>query len=233
MLTRFLRCSTPWALAVVAFSLAGCGSDSPMSSTTQSEPAGVAYLAFDPAAVDRVAAPVQSAAKSLAIPDEGLTVSRLFRPRRAGSMHVADLEGRGVRDDLVVTFGVGRRGLSQAARITMTAFGNKLSELVLAFEPHGLVFDNPATITVKIGAERVDRSLLDLQGLVFPFADVAADHEHDDTVEAARVISVRTFVRLPLLGDVETYDLLLYDYAEIKIECPGFSRYGLRKGGGY
>lgn len=216
-------------LAPFAFSclliFAGCGSDSgPLSSNpgTLSQTAdGTTYLTFSPEALARVG-------KIAAIPAEGRTVSRTFSPGQTASMQIVDRERRGVRDDLEIRFTVHAGDLSESTTITMTAYGNTLSDLVLAFEPHGLVFNSPARIDLKIGAERVDRSLLDLQALLLPFGDVEAYHDHDGDVETAHIVSVRTFIRV-LFKDVETFNLLLFDYAQIAVDVPGFSRYGLRR----
>lgn len=199
----------------------GCA---PETSPVASDPAagdGAVYLALAPGGLRPVGKPA-------AIPAAGVSASRTFGPGRGGSIVVEDLGGRGVRDDLRVEFRVGPRDLTQTATITMTVYGNTLSDLILAFEPSGLVFAEPAEIRVTIGAQRVDRSLLDLVGLLLPFSGLEADHTSEGETEPARITSVQTYIRL-LFADLPTLDLLLYDYAVICVEVPGFSRYGLRR----
>jgi hypothetical protein len=209
--------------ALVLLALSGCGTDrsplSPATPTLTQAPGGGVYLTFSPQALER-------AGKIATIPAEGKTVSKTFYPDKTSSMKVQDLNGSGHRDDLEVVFTVRAGDLSEPKTITMTVYGNKLSDLVLAFEPAGLVFNQPARLMVRIGAQRVDRSLLDLQALLLPFGNIEAYHEHDGTTESARIIAVKTFIYL--LTEIETFDLLLYDYARIFVEVPGFSRYGLR-----
>lgn len=223
MSTPAHRLLTAGLLALGAL-VAGCSTgNSPVAPAAGDAPAaaGPVYLALTPEGLRPVGKPA-------AIPEEGLSVSRTFWPGKSGSMLVQDLQGSGVRDDLRVEFRVGAGDLSEATTIAMTVYGNTLSDLVLAFEPAGLVFSDPAQIRVTIGARRVDRSLLDLVGLVLPFSGLEADHTHDGETDSARITSVRTFIKL-LFATVETFDLLLYDYAVICVEVPGFSRYGLRQ----
>ena len=201
----------------------GCGEGkaplAPESASLDQAPGGVVYLTFSPQALERVG-------KVATIPASGKTTSKTFYPNQTSSMKIQDLNGAGTRDDLEVQFTVPAGALNQSTTITMTVYGNKLSDLVLAFEPNGLVFNQLAQLEVKIGAQRVDRSLLDLQALLLPFADLQAYHDHDGSVDSATITSVKTYIML--LGiEVETHDLLLYDYARIKVAVPGFSRYGL------
>lgn len=224
MSTTHFKTIIPVVLSCFAL-LAGCGnSDSPLGADSSQQITqgadGITYMTFSPEALTRVG-------KIATIPAEGRTVSKTFRPDRTASMKVEDLNRRGVRDDLEVTFTVRAGELSEATTITMTVYGNNLSDLVLAFEPHGLVFNDPAQLDVKIGAKRVDRSLLDLEALIFPFSGIEGYHDHDGDVQDAP-ITVKTYLRT-LLGDVQTPSLLLYDYAVISVEVPGFSRYGMRR----
>lgn len=200
----------------------GCGEGkaplAPESTTLDQASNGVTYLTFSPEALERVG-------KIATIPAAGKTTSKTFYPDQTASMKIQDLNGSGTRDDLEVEFTVAAGDLSKRKTITMTVYGNKLSDLVLAFEPDGLVFNHPAQLSVKIGVERVDRSLLDLEALLLPFADLQAYHDHDGTVDNAVITSVKTYTYLPLLGETETQPL--YDYARINVDVPGFSRYGL------
>lgn len=224
MFTPAHRLLTAVLLALGAL-VAGCSTgNSPVASAPDEAQAGAGpvYLALTPGGLRPVGKPA-------AIPDEGLSVSRTFWPGKSGSMLVQDLQGKGVRDDLQVEFRVGSGSLTEATTISMTVYGNTLSDLILAFEPSGLVFADAAQIRVAIGAKRVDRSLLDLVGLVLPFSGLEAEHTTSDgETDSARITSVRTFIKL-LFATVETFDLLLYDYAVICVEVPGFSRYGLRQ----
>lgn len=201
----------------------GCGEGktplAPQSAALDQAPSGVTYLTFSPEALARVG-------KIASIPAAGKTTSKVFYPNQTASMKVQDLNGSGTRDDLEVEFTVKAGDLAKTTKITMTVYGNKLSDLVLAFEPDGLVFNHPAQLAVKIGYERIDRSLLDLQALLLPFASLQAYHDHDGTVDKAVITSVKTYTVLPLLGETETPPPL-YDYARINVDVPGFSRYGL------
>lgn len=201
----------------------GCGEGkaplAPESTTFDQASGGIVYLTFSPEALERVG-------KIATIPAAGKTTSKTFYPDQTASMKIQDLNGSGTRDDLEVEFTVAAGDLSKRKTITMTVYGNKLSDLVLAFEPDGLVFNHPAKLAVKIGVERIDRSLLDLQALLLPFASLQAYHDHDGTVDSAVITSVKTYTYLPLLGETETPPPL-YDYARIKVDVPGFSRYGL------
>lgn len=201
----------------------GCGEGkpplAPESTALDQAPGGIMYLTFSPEALERVG-------KIATIPAAGKTTSKTFYPDKTASMKIQDLNGSGTRDDLEVEFTVAAGDLSKRKTITMTVYGNKLSDLVLAFEPDGLVFNHPAKLAVKIGAERIDRSLLDLQALLLPFASLQAYHDHDGTVDSAVITSVKTYIWLLLLGETETPPPL-YDYARINVDVPGFSRYGL------
>lgn len=213
------------ALSILAL-VAGCGEVSPTapeSPTLTQAPDGTTYLTFSAQALEQV----ERAGKLATIPADGKTVSKTFYPDKTSSMKIQDLNGWGYKDDLEVEFTVRAGELAEPTTITMTVYGNKLSDLVLAFQPGGLVFIHPAQLMVRIGAQRVDRSLLDLQALLLPFADLEAYHDHDGTVEEARITSVMTYIYL--LTEIETLNLLLYDYARIYVEVPGFSRYGLSK----
>lgn len=211
------------SLACILALVSGCGEGkvplAPESASLEQTPGGTVYLTFSPQALER-------AGKIATIPEAGKTVSKTFYPDKTASMKIQELNGPGTRDDLEVEFTVKAGGLDQATTITMTVYGNKLSDLVLAFEPDGLVFNQPAKLAVKIGAERIDRSLLDLQALLLPFADLQAYHDHDGTVDSAIITSVKTYLYVLLLGEVESQPPL-YDYARIKVDVPGFSRYGL------
>jgi hypothetical protein len=89
--------------------------------------------------------------------------------------------------------------------ITMDVSGTTLSQLVMAFQPAGLVFDPWAHINLSVG-----RDLIDL-----PLTDLVAWHIYDD-------------------GTAEQVPFSIVDnnpyHIQIFIKVPGFSRYGM--GGG-
>jgi hypothetical protein len=214
---------------LAVLSITGCGENkaplAPEASIREQAPSGVTYLTFSPQALER-------AGKIATIPEAGKTVSKTFYPDQTASMKIQDLGGPGTRDDLEVEFTVRAGDLDQPTTITMTVYGNKISDLVMAFEPHGLVFNTPAQLELKIGAKRVDHSLLDLQALLLPFGEVEGYHDHDGSVTSATITSVKAYIYALLLGEVETSLLGLspvYDYARIKVDVPGFSRYGLSR----
>lgn len=112
------------------------------------------------------------------------------------------------RDDLKVNFCVPSGALDKNTHIEMAVHGETLEELVIAFAPGGLVFNIPATVKIKIGADRVNSAPTGLR----------INHEYSDgTVEEA---VVNTF-RMTGNGDVYV----------IEFEVPGFSRYSWGGGG--
>jgi hypothetical protein len=155
------------------------------------------YLAFSPEAARR-------AAKLATVPLGGLTASQIFSVW-GGSFTVSDLNGSGVLDDLQVTFSVPSGGLNAPLLITMTVFGNQASDLVMAFDPAGLLFLGAAELKVVLGDDKLD----------IPLSDLRAYHAYDNgTVVDATILA-------KIDGD---------GTSEIRIEVPGFSRYGLSNG---
>ena len=199
-------CGTTLILALIALvGLWGCGTNgSPVSPDAEISPPPSgerSYLVFSTRGIQR-------AAKLAAVPEEGLTVSRVIGPR-GGRLAVRDREKRGHRDDLKVELRIPRKALSEKVEISMTVYGNLLSELVAAFEPGGLVFARDAVLLFDLGADRVD----------IPLSEITAYHVDDSGhAEEARIISIKTYGR-----DGEDYERIA-----IRIEVPGFSRYGLQ-----
>lgn len=184
------------ALALIS----GCGEDrSPVApaATLTPAPGGLTYLAFSPQAAQR-------AAKLAIVPGTGLTVSQIFSVW-GDHFTVTDLNGAGVTDDLRVTFSVPSGGLTAPLLITMTVYGNTARDLVMAFDPAGLLFLGAAELKVVLGDDRLD----------IPLAQIRAYHAYDNgTVVDATILS-------RVDGD---------GTSEIRIEVPGFSRYGLSGG---
>lgn len=176
----------------------GCG-EAPSPVAPQSaavEPGGVSYLAFSPQAAQR-------AAKLASIPSTGATTSQIFSIW-GDHFTLSDLNGAGVTDDLKVTFSVPSGGLTSPLLITMTVYGNKASDLVMAFDPSGLLFLGSAELKIVLGDEKLD----------IPLSQIKAYHAYDNgTVVNANILS-------RIDGD---------GTSEIRIEVPGFSRYGLSK----
>ncbi len=170
-------------------------------------PDGRVLLSFSPQAAQR-------AAKLAAIPDAGKRVSKVF-DQTGGQFAVRDLAEE-EKKSLSVTFSVPPLALAEPALITMTVYGNTLSELVIAFEPAGLDFSLPASLQIEIGRERVDLSLDQL----------IAWHIHGDgSAEQARIISILRYNK-----DGKITDGGKYEFAGIAVSVPGFSIYSL--GGG-
>lgn len=174
----------------------GCG-DAPSPVAPQSaavEPGRVSYLAFSPQAAQR-------AAKLASVPSTGLTASQIFSIW-GDHFTITDLNGSGVTDDLKVTFSVPSGGLTSPLLITMTVYGNKASDLVMAFDPSGLLFLGSAELKIVLGDDKLD----------IPLSQIKAYHAYDNgTVVNANILS-------RVDGD---------GTSEIRIEVPGFSRYGL------
>ncbi|MEW6755687.1 MAG: hypothetical protein AB1505_32625 [Candidatus Latescibacterota bacterium] len=194
------------ALALGA-ALFGCGADtSPLASAPgapQAVPADQAYLVFSPAAAHGLA-------KTAVIPREGASVSRWIG-RDGGVIRLADRGGFGSADDLVVSLRVPEGALPRRTEIRMTVYGNRLSELVVAFAPGGLVFAPYALLVLSLGGEWVDTPLEGLQ---------AYHVDSEGHAEPATVLDCRS---VDGWGD-EGGDWVR---ASIRIAVPGFSRYGI------
>lgn len=197
-------------LLLAGSGILGCGADrSPVASDQQAtvpEPGGKTFLAFSPQAAQR-------AAKTAVTPEDGLTVTKQIGPK-GGWLEVKDKGGRGVEDDLAVALRVPPEALAERKKITMTVTGNRLSELVAAFEPSGLKFARSAILTFGLGSARID---MPLENLVVYHVD------SDGNVSVARIISIQKFDNRDR-GD-DDYGDEDGSYYLINIEVPGFSYY--------
>jgi hypothetical protein len=124
-----------------------------------------------------------------------------------GGIKVIEQNGKGLQDNLSVTFTVPEQGVAEPVEITMTVIGQTLSELVVAFEPGGLVFLQEAQLTIEIGMDLVD----------VDFAGLTVYHQYSDgTREETTLLNLQTKANGQVL--------------QIQASVPGFSRYGLRSG---
>jgi len=188
-------------LAVVAL-LVGCGADySPVApdetALTQAADSRL-LLAFSPQASQRVA--------KLAQDPKARTSSELIGAK-GGTVYIKDENGKGTKDNLVAILKVPADALVADELITMTVYGDKLSDLVVEFAPGGLEFLSPATLVLRLGLKLVDVSLHQAVQIKHIY--------HDGTVEDVEVI----FAAEKRDGRIR-----------MKVKVPGFSRYAL--GGG-
>lgn len=145
----------------------------------------------------------QPAAKLLALPGDGITVSGLIGAL-GGTLTVVEANGPGTADDLRVDFDVDPGALTSLTSIVMTVLEDSASgDLVMDMSPDGLDFGGDAELDVHLGEDLVD---LDVD-------DITAWHEHDGQVDDATI----------------TYRSHTGDTVRVKIAVPGFSRYGCRK----
>ena len=191
------------AVALLGLFLAsGCGVDHERvvqeEATVTQSAGGTAYLTFSPQAAQR-------AAKLATIPAEGVTASRSFDDD-GGTLVVEDNNGPAAGDDLKITFTISEEAADDLfddnIQITMTVYGNTLSELVVAFTPGGLVFPIAVELKLELGSDLVDMSLATLKAI----------HTYHGREEPARITVIG--------GRVTTV---------IYISIPSFSRYGLRR----
>ena len=198
--------------------LPGCGTDqAPVASdgtTVATAEDSRLLLVFSPG--------VPSAAK---LAEEGRVVSAAF-DAQGGQLKLKEHNGPGVRDDLRVKLQAGNGALSVPVTITMTTYGQTLSALVLEFAPGGLVFLDPAELTLDVGIDKVDLSL----------ADLTVWHVHDDgTVEEAVVGLQKQELDDDELAESDEEDDddsdddadSDKDLVRIKIQIPGFSRFSM------
>lgn len=152
---------------------------------------------------DILTAEVESAADLSAT--ETRSASQAVWPNGKSRVYVSDLNSdRTLDDDLYVSLTVPNGAVPEPVEVTMTVIGNRLSDLVIAFQPGGLVFDRPASLWVKLGVDLVD---VDTTALT-------VWHEYaDGTVEETKLLTTHEFKN---------------GYYEFSAEVPGFSRYGLR-----
>ncbi len=137
--------------------------------------------------------------------NETRSVTGIAYPGGKSRFYLSDLNSSDtLDDDLYVSFTTPNGAVTEQTEITMTVIGNRLSDLVIAFQPGGLVFETPASLWVKLGADLVDVDT----------ATLTVWHEYSDgTVEETTVVTSHQYKN---------------GYYEFTAEIPGFSRYGLR-----
>ncbi|MDA0336609.1 MAG: hypothetical protein O2782_15715 [bacterium] len=137
--------------------------------------------------------------------DETRTVTQIAWPSGKSRLYLSDLNSSAtLDDDLYVSFTVPNGAVAEPTQIVMTVIGNRLSDLVIAFQPGGLVFETPASLWVKLGSDLVDVDT----------GTLTVWHEYaDGTVEDTTVLASHQYKS---------------GYYEFTAEIPGFSRYGLR-----
>lgn len=138
---------------------------------------------------------------------ETRTVSRWFKSKGRGEINIFDPNNisEAGADDLNVLFQVPNGSLSEGVQITMTVYGNYLSDLVIAFQPGGLVFVKDALLLIQVGSGLVD---VDTSALT-------VWHEYGDgTVEEA---------------GLELYENTGTGVVEVQAAVSSFSRYGIRR----
>ena len=165
-------------LGLLGLWLAGCGTEKGPVASEQAEFSqaedGTVFLTFTPEAARR-------AGKIAAIPEEGRSVWDLFT-EDGGYLIVSETNGKGPKDNLIVEFEVPRGALDIPCPISMTVYGNTLSELVIAFWPGGLQFLEDAELIVTIGSELADISTDQL---------VVHHHYESGAVEEASITSLK------------------------------------------
>jgi len=186
------------SLLVVVGLVSGCGVDQ--------SPVAVSDEGAEPAAKKKQP-PGQEKGSSTAdlSAEEARSVSEWVKPRGKTQLHIEDLNAFSSADDnLYVNLVVPSRAVSKRVQVTMTVYGNYLSDLVIVFQPGGLVFDQDAELEVGMSAGLVDIDTETLQ----------VWHEYEDgTVEKTTVTATKTYQD---------------GYFEFKAVVSGFSRYGLR-----
>jgi hypothetical protein len=216
------------ALLVFSLFLAACGVENAPTAGSGPVPLdGQFLLTFSPDTAQRVA-------KLAAIPEEGRSDSKVF-DLTGGQITIRDRAAK-EKKRLITTLAVPPLAVAEPVLITMTVYGNTLSELVIAFAPEGLIFSLPASLQIEIGRKRVD----------LPLDQLIAWHIHGDgSAEQARILSVHLCEDGDPVdeedgeedesggdkgdkGDKD--DGVDCDSARILISVPGFSRYSL--GGG-
>ena len=137
--------------------------------------------------------------------NETRSVTQTAWPNGKAQLYLSDLNSSTtLDDDLYVSFTVPNGAVSEPTEITMTVIGNRLSDLVILFQPGGLLFETPTSLWVKLGSDLVDVDT----------ATLTVWHEYSDgTVEEATVLTSHEYKN---------------GYYEFTAEIPGFSRYGLR-----
>jgi len=190
------RAFLPLGLVLMSLVL-GCSTDSTPLASGELALAedGRSYLSFS-------AEGQQRAGKIAAVPAEGVVVSDFIKADKGGWLKFQDKNQPGNDDDLKVELMVGANALESDVTITMTVYGNTLSDLVVAFDPGGLIFLEDALLEIWLGEYLVD---IDPDSIV-------VHHEYSDgTVEEAVIFSAE-------------YSPPAF---KILVAVPGFSRYTL------
>ncbi|MBT3346046.1 MAG: hypothetical protein HN404_23825 [Gemmatimonadetes bacterium] len=127
-------------------------------------------------------------------------------PKGRTQIQIVDLNaGSYIFDDLYVKFSVPSAAVDAEVPVTVTVHGNRLSDLIIAFKPGGLVFSRDAELQVTVGPDLVDVDTQSLQ----------VWHEYSDgTVEQTTLLAEKSFKN---------------GYFRFVAAIPGFSRYGLRR----
>lgn len=147
--------------------------------------------------------PALAPAAKLPLPTGGISVSGLIGIL-GGTLTVTDYNDPGPEDDIIIDFNVDSGALTALTTITMTVLEDTTSgDLIMDFSPNGLSFSTDAEIDIRVGEDLVE---LDVD-------DITAWHEHDNTVDDA-VITSRSHSN---------------SIVRVKVEVPGFSRYGMRR----
>lgn len=159
------------------------------SAPTSSAQPGQAYLTFSPQAAQRLAKPSSA----------GSIVSKIIGPRGGKLAATGEADAK-----IKAALSIPKNALAEEVAIAMSVHEGPLSELLIAFEPEGLVFLQPARLELKVDAELVD----------IPLSELKAYHQSaDGTTREAVVLSASSS------GD---------GLVRIAIAIPGFSTYGLR-----
>ena len=137
--------------------------------------------------------------------DEARSISEWVSPKGKARLKLQDLNGSGIYDDMYALLWVPNGAVTERVLVTMTLYGNYLSDVIVAFQPGGLEFAKDAILEVYVGRDLVD---LDM-------ATLTVWHEYEDgTIEEVTLDWVKNYG-----AGAVTFEALL----------PGFSRYGLRR----
>jgi hypothetical protein len=110
----------------------------------------------------------------------------------------------GDEDDIIIEFLVPEFAVTEDVLINMTVYGHSLDDLIVAFEPGGLYFEQEATLDMLVGNDLFPPEVLEA---------LTAYHLHaDGSEDEVGIILIEP-------GDKRT---------RICVSVPGFSRYGLR-----
>ena len=215
--------------------VSGCETDGPLlapDSTAFTQPSDTAYLSFS-LGTD------QPAAKAATTDADWLITSRVVEPDEGADLKLKKLNGPGKRDDLKVKLTVPEDAVDEEVDITMGMFVNYLGNLVVAFKPSGLLFNQAVILKLTVGADLIH----------VPLEDIVASHlTHENLVVGAEIISIEGHSGDDDDdgddddgdGDDDDGDGdddgdeggSAYDYIVVKVKIHGFSRYSLSNGDG-